>query len=297
MLRHVLGLMFSAKRRFLPETDVGRAFPRFDCLIQRLANRFKADFVEDVLGHRMYLDERDSSRLSFTRVYEPFETRWFLDHVGPDQVVVDVGANIGYYTLLLAKQVGRQGRVFAFEPDPANFEILQKNVELNGYQNVTLERLAVSDVSGPVRLLLNDANRGDHRISVTRSDLPSIDVQSVRLDDYFTGYDAPIDVIKMDIQGAEHRALVGMQGLLSRNPQLKLVTEFWPFALAGAQSEPQAMLELLSSLGFRPHEIDERRQRVRAVAQQDLLSRFTEDNRAGTNLLFERSSEDVLLDA
>lgn len=185
MLRHALGLLFSIKRRFFPELDVGSVCPPFDALVRRLAGTLKKDFAPDVLGHQMHLDERDSMRLSFTRVYEPLETQWMFDHVGPNDVVVDVGANIGYYTLLLAKQVGHAGRVFAFEPDPVNFDLLQRNVERNGYRNIVLERLAVSDVTGSVTLFTNEENRGDHRIHPTTSDLPAVEVPSVRLDDYF----------------------------------------------------------------------------------------------------------------
>ncbi len=294
MLRQMLGLLFSVKRRFLPETDVAQRCPLFDHLIQRLARGLKAGYVDDVLGHRMWLDEQDSLRLSFTRVYEPFETRWFLKHVRPGQTVVDVGANIGYYTLLLARQVGNEGRVFAFEPDPTNFAILEKNVELNGYRNVTLERLAVSNTNGFVKLLWNDANHGDHRIGAVESDLPGIEVRTVRLDDYFSGHEGSIDVIKMDIQGAEYHAVLGMQHLLARQPQLKLVTEFWPAGLADAQGEPRAMLALFESLGYRPQELDERQGRVRPADQHDLLSRFTRENRSATNLLFERVTEEML---
>lgn len=90
----------------------------------------------------------------------------------------------------------------------------------------------------------------------------------------------------MDIQGAEHRALMGMRKLLSRNPQLVLVSEYWPFALAQSGCEPAAMLELLKSLGFRPELIDERRKRVRPIEAAELLVRCTQKNKAQCNLVF-----------
>ena len=84
--------------------------------------------------------------------YEPFETELLLSQLGPGNVVLDLGGNIGYYTLLFARRVGPSGKVFAFEPDPDNFALLQENIESNGYENVVLVPKAAADRAGPARL-------------------------------------------------------------------------------------------------------------------------------------------------
>ncbi len=83
-------------------------------------------------------------------------------HTG--DTVVDIGANIGYYTLLMSNLVGNGGKVFAFEPEPKNFEILQKNLELNQIKNVIVEQKAVSEFSG-IGFLELSSDSGQHRIS------------------------------------------------------------------------------------------------------------------------------------
>src|SRR5262245_57312412 len=76
-----------------------------------------------VLGHRMLLDRRDSLNLSLNGIYEPLETHFVEELVPPGGCVVDIGANIGYYTLLCARWAGPTGQVYAFEPEPENFSL------------------------------------------------------------------------------------------------------------------------------------------------------------------------------
>ncbi len=90
-----------------------------------------------VQGHKLFLDKLDTLELATREIYEPLETQLLLKRLKPGQTFVDIGANIGYYTLLAARQVGPAGRVYAFEPDEENFKLLQKNTEINGYSNVT----------------------------------------------------------------------------------------------------------------------------------------------------------------
>ncbi|SRR6266545_2940317 len=96
-----------------------------------------------VHGHRMVLHDPARDRfiapsLLHAGCFKPFETELVMNEVRPGDVVVDVGAHIGYFTLLLAALVGPKSRVFAFEPDPDNFALLCRNVELNGSDPVLL---------------------------------------------------------------------------------------------------------------------------------------------------------------
>jgi len=165
-------------------------------------SHLKSTFAE-VDGHKMFLDSKDSLNLSINGVYEPFETELVKKEIKKGDVVLDIGANIGYYTLIYAKLVGEEGKVFAFEPDPDNFALLKKNVEINGYRNVILAQKAVSNKTGKIRLYLSEVNKGDHRIYDSHDGRKSIEIETIRLDDYFKNYNVRIDFIKMDVQGAE----------------------------------------------------------------------------------------------
>ena len=219
--------------------------------------KMSENFTEplEILGHRMFLDSKDSLSLSIRGIFEPLETELVQREVKQGFHVIDIGANIGYYTLIFAKLVGKDGVVFAFEPDPDNFELLKKNVEMNGYENVILENKAVSNVNGKVKLYLSDDNKGDHRLYDSHDGHPAIEVESVCLDDYFKDYNERIDFVKMDIQGSEWQALQGMSDLLKRNKSVKLTSEFWPYGIITSGGDFKGYIQSLLELGFTLHHI------------------------------------------
>lgn len=179
-----------------------------------------------VLGHKMFLDPKDTFQLSTNGIYEEVTTNLVNKLIKQGDVVLDIGTCIGYYTLIFAKLVGKNGKVYAFEPEPTNFTLLKKNVEINGYENVVLVQKAVSNRSGKLRLFLSEENLGDHRIYDPHNGRNFIEVESIKLDDYFKNYNGEINFIKMDIQGAEGGALQGMFELLKKNKNIKIVSEF-----------------------------------------------------------------------
>ena len=174
--------------------------------------------IGEVPGLKMYLDPTDqiiTPTILAIGSWERDETYWFLRTVKPGDTIVDVGANAGYYTVIGSKLVGDKGKVYAFEPEPASFELLQKNVRLNGLTNVVLERKALSNRKGTLKIFIADANKGDHRIYQPEGESrPSVDVETVRMDEYFRDNTRRIDFIKIDTQGAEGVILEGMKGLL-----------------------------------------------------------------------------------
>jgi len=210
-----------------------------------------------VLGHKMRLDDRDTLELSTRGIYEPGVTRLFQREIRPGDLVLDIGANIGYFTLLAARLAGNSGKVLAFEPDPTNFGLLSRNVADNGYKNVSPRQEAVADKAGTLRLYLSASNRGDHRLFDPGDSRESIEVRTVALDQALKGLDRKVRFIKMDVQGAEALALAGMKGLLGSNRGLKLVTEFEPKNLELAGSDPRRFLVSLKKAGFKLWEIPE----------------------------------------
>jgi FkbM family methyltransferase len=215
--------------------------------------------LTDVQGSKMYVDSRDVGVTPFLLewgFYEKYETELFKRLVKKGMVVVDIGANIGYYTLLAAHLVGYEGKVFAFEPDPYNYNLLCKNIEVNGYRNVISIRKAVFSKSGEMKLFLDKINLGGHSLSEANVDKSaSITVEVTSLDEYFKNTDYKIDVIKMDIQGSEMDVLKGMTNTIKENDNLKIITEFWPMGLRNSGSSPKDFLNRLIEFGFAIYQI------------------------------------------
>ncbi|MDQ6948841.1 MAG: FkbM family methyltransferase [Actinomycetota bacterium] len=197
-------------------------------------------------------------------MFEPFESELFVAAMAPGLLVLDIGANIGYYTLLAAAGIGASGRVLAFEPDEENFRVLCRNVAANSDSNVAPYRLAVSDSSDPVNLYLCEGNKGDHRTYEVPG-RASVSVSCVMLDSFPDLMGCAPSVIKMDIQGAEMRALQGMRGLASRSEAVALFTEYWPEGLSEAGTEAAEFVSLLTELGFKLALIDEASRSLRGV--------------------------------
>ena len=212
------------------------------------------------------------------REWESASTQWILEKIQRGDTFIDVGAHAGYYSLIVAKCLGETGRVFAFEPDPTNFAILKQNVELNNFQNITIEQKAVADQTCLRRLFLSETNSGDHRLS-DDGERRSVEVDCVSLDEYMGGK-GPVDCMKIDTQGAEVQVLMGMRYLVRANPQLRLLIEFWPFGLDRMGSNGGALLLLLEHMGFG----------VSHGEMGRLLAAYTIENRRHVNLMLERTS-------
>lgn len=207
----------------------------------------------------MLLDSQDSLNLASGQVYEPQEVALVQQIIQAGDVVIDIGANIGYYTLLFASLVGETGEVLAFEPDPQNFAILQQNVALNHYSQVILEPKALSYSASQSHLYLCHENHGMHRLYPSVCCQDNVLVETVALDAYLANYERDIDFIKIDIEGAEYAAVQGMQRTLRRFPNLMLLTEFSPAALFEFGIDPQNYVQLLIEQDFHLYTlIDER---------------------------------------
>lgn len=255
MFKRLLLRGYKAGHRFFTKKGI-RAKP-LRVLNSRLIPFLKSDFVE-LDGHKIFLDPKDSLRLSTRGYFEPYITELMQKEIKTGDVAVDIGANIGYHTLLMAKLVGNKGKVYAFEPHPGNFALLKKNVEANGYKNVVLEQKAVSDKNGKVKLYLDvDGRTTQH--SLLKSDYTKdkpIEVCSAALDGYFNG--KPVDFIKMDIEGAEHHAVLGMSELLRNNNGIKIILEFTPVHLERLGINPEEHIKLLRGLGFNLLNVNEK---------------------------------------
>jgi FkbM family methyltransferase len=204
-------------------------------------------------------DEEVSFRILLLGEWEPNETALFRTLIKPGDRVIDLGAHIGYFSLLFGSLVGTEGRVIGIEPDPENAALARLNIAENGMERfvrileaaggarqgrATLYRLTVGD-RGDQRMF--DAKGGQlHRRGRVRE---AVDVSVVTVDDCARDLDR-VDVIKMDVQGCERQVLEGMSETLDRNPGLVLVTEFAPAHLEAAGEKPNDLLAFLRQRGF-----------------------------------------------
>ncbi len=257
--------------------------------------------VEGVRPFRMFLNPESLVMTPFIlreRIWEAQESKLAVRSLREGDVAVDLGANVGYYTLLAGKLVGDAGRVYAFEPDPVNFALLERNVRLNGLRNVVLEQRAASNANGDALLFANPRFRGDSRLYDVPAGEPiatllgidepreTVEVKTIRLDDYFTGRETAIDFIKIDTQGAEAVILEGMRETLLRSTDLVMALEFVPQLIRDFGADPEKMMEQLAELDLRYYQIGLRRFIPRDPDK--LLAKF--GTGPGTNLVLVRRS-------
>ena len=191
-------------------------------------------------------------------VYEPFETKIFRKTVKPGMTVVDIGANIGYYAVMAGMGTGPTGKVIAYEPDPTNMSFLQKNFKRNGINHAVTVQKAVSDRAGTATFYLTGNNKGTHSLVNNRGVAHSLTVETDTLDRSLRELGInKVDILKIDIEGAEPLALLGMTGTLTANPDLIIFTEFYPRAIRRLGNEPIDFLNKLHDLGFSIRIIDE----------------------------------------
>jgi predicted methyltransferase len=150
--------------RTLRLTNVVRRLlgPIAERLIWRISSDPEDIFV--VQGHKMILATGDGRPVvgMVADVYEETTSRLFHRLLKPEMMVVDIGAHVGYFTLIAAKQVGPAGKVLAFEPDADNHAALLKNIAMNDYQNITVAQKAVSEQEGSAQLHLTQTGSGRH---------------------------------------------------------------------------------------------------------------------------------------
>jgi FkbM family methyltransferase len=186
------------------------------------------------------------ARIAVNRTYEPHVVAALRPYLTPGAVVVDVGANIGYYSLLAASCVGPAGKVLAFEPSPENCALIRQSARANHFEQIVVRERAVADAGGTMGYGADDSNGQINRSISARHPMR---VEAVALDDCLAA-EAPINVIKIDIEGAEGLALRGMRQLLRRHRPVLLV-EFNPGGLSEASGvEPEAFLDELRGLGY-----------------------------------------------
>ena len=211
-------------------------------------------------------------------IWESYETSILEKLLFPGATFIDVGANIGYYSLIGAVLVGDNGRVVAFEPEQDNFALLEKNLSFNQIKNVVAVNAGLSADQRQGKLYLNKENRGDHQIYQQTSSAAPRTEQAISLvagNDFLSQQLFPpvrqIDVLKIDTQGAEFLVLSGLMPLLKASlPRLKMIIEFTPYSLKQAGASGMALLELVNELELPMQLIDHLGRQLRPISRLEM---------------------------
>lgn len=251
-------LLVLPARLFLGK-GVDKKFPFLVSLYKRLFSLFSKSGEVEVnipLGLKLFVDQKDAGVGMFLRtkgVFEPLQTHLFLRTLKKGNIVFDVGANVGYYTILASKAVGRKGVVYAFEPDPRNLIYLKKNVKSNNCRNVVIVEKALTEKNQTAMLAYDLANPGESSLAKTHStDSRSVPIETITLDTFVKQHGIiEINVIKMDIEGAEILALLGAKNTLKKMKHTTLFVECNKRALARFFQTPTTLTSMLKSLTYK----------------------------------------------
>ena len=272
--------------------------------------------VISIQGSKMHLDIHapdPSLRMTFrayvkNKVHEKVTTNIIKQILNENETYLDLGANIGYFSLLASKIVGPNGKVFAFEPEPRNFKFLTINRGLNNYSQLTLVNKAASNIDGRTSLYICPYDTGHHTINqndgiksyTTNIDyqpekISSLEIETVTIDKFLgTNGVTKVDLIKMDVEGAELLAFKGMGNTL-KNINLKMIIEFFPLLIEKMKCSPLELLNMLmADYCFDIYEIADDYYSKRHVGKkiltkiedpQNLMIRYKENTMFHVNLL------------
>lgn len=214
--------------------------------------------------------------------WEPNVTKYLTEHVKPSETVIEIGANIGYYTTLLASIVGKNGKIYSYEANKHVFDLAILSLRMNALERegVFLKNFAVSDSVGTIELVcasnedfvLGGVNLGGTHLKfpLEKNDEKTVSVQSVTLDE-----DLPdvknVDWLRMDIEGSEILALKGAKRIIESSPNLKIVME-WSVRMLGYYGDISTLIDEMHAYGFKFYHIDIQGKLGKELSKETLLN-------------------------
>ena len=212
----------------------------------------------NVLNRKMYLSAEKAcldvkgksihKQLILDGIRERKSTRIMERFVRPDDVILELGANIGYYVLIESKVLSDKGYIYAVEPAADNVELLKKNIALNNIKNIEVSNMAISNKKGTAKLYLGKACNLHSLINSSGSpDAKYVEVQTDTVDNFLKGK-KPISFLRMDVEGYETEVIDGMRDTLKSQSFKRLFVEIHPHRVSTAKM--QNFLKTLQDYGF-----------------------------------------------
>lgn len=263
---------------FIPNSFLEKIlkFASIGDLLNRIINPHDEILIK-VMGKKMHVNSSDigvASPLIKFGIYEEYETEIFKKIIKSNTILIDIGANIGYYTLIAAEKI-KEGRIYSFEPVLYNYHLLNKNINVNNYDNIKTFQKAVSDKNGESRIFLDRTNLGNH--SMTKNNVVDesnfIEIETITLDSFFNDLENLSEediLIKMDTQGAEGLIIEGAQNVLLKD-NVKILMEFWPKGLMNMGTDPLELLNKLQNYGFKIRLLDETNKSLKDLNKNEII--------------------------
>jgi len=261
----------------------------------------KGLFLKTIQGSKMYIDINDpgiSKELLYTGVHETRTTNIVHDVLQKEMTVIDIGANIGYYALMESSLVGRKGRVFAIEPVLQNFQLLNKSIAENGYENIETFNLAASNKTGVSKFFLTDASNWGSMVDVDTDDKSKyiknrmltlkrgqVDVNTTTIDEFVKNN--KIDVVnffRMDIEGFEIQAIEGMQNTIRRmKPPFFILMEVHNNVFKNPYKSLESTFRFLEEQNMIPIKIIAKSKEFNKPIMGDWVKTLLSENKLGVN--------------
>ena len=222
----------------------------------------------------------------FFNIYEKTERKFIKSICFEGMRVLDIGANIGYYTTLLSQEAGDNGLILALEPDIESYSYLSQTINSLKNKNVLSFRLAASNLKQRLPLYISKENRGDNRLYQNNQKRDSILVDCLTIDQLSTKTKIDsFDFIKIDVQGYEPKVFQGMQNTIKFSKNLTILTEFWPKGIVQAGSSPTEFLRSLREMKLKLFELKKNGSLVTLSQNRDseFIKRFS--GRKYTNIV------------
>ncbi|GGP22636.1 hypothetical protein GCM10010970_26380 [Silvimonas iriomotensis] len=225
------------------------------------------------------VDQFISGDIARDGIWEPFETQVFSRLCKPKDIVLDLGANIGWYSVLAAGLVGDAGRVLAFEPDERNARLLEMNAAISDAHGVIdIYRRAVGERESEALFYRSETNLGDHRLFSDGSSRQTSSVSVTTLDVFFSLVHTRLpDIVKSDTQGSEAKIFMGAQKLFASGWRPVMILEFWPFGLTQSGDDPLTFWEQLVCLGYKTFEVFENNPQLVPISVDRISRRLETD--------------------
>ena len=192
----------------------------------------------------------------FFNVYEKNESKFIKSICFEGMRALDIGANIGYYSILISQYAGEDGIVLAMEPHPESYSFLCKSVNNGNLNNVLPFQLAASNIKQKLPLFISKDNLGDNRLYQNDQIREEIEVDCLTVDELVKKNQIEtLDFIKIDVQGYEPKVFKGMKNIIKNSDRLIILTEFWPKGIRRAGENPKDFLGNLRKMGFKLFEL------------------------------------------
>jgi FkbM family methyltransferase len=268
----------------------------YEEMLSKIGMGIRSEFVK-IGEQKLFLDKEDSLMLSIkNNEHENLETEYVKRIIQKGDTVIDLGANIGYYTLIFAKLVGKLGHVFAFEPEPSNFELLSKNVKENKHENVTLVQKATSNKNSKIKLYVSKRNLASHRIFDAGDKRKSIEIDVITLNEYFKKNTNPIKIIKMDIEGAEGATLLGASKIIENSKDIIIMMEYFPKLIKKFGMIPKEILKSLIEKNFKLFNMNQKNKKLDRIILTEFIEEFNEEKKNYANLLCIKGNDPLIRD-